>query len=117
MNVKIVVLGALVGLAASSCNAVGQYKCRARQSEAKSTLGAIKIAEASYFTEHQAYTASMQELGVSITPQFYSVELSITGSGKGFKAIAKGDKPDTTGDDWKVDEASAVEAITDKCAH
>jgi Tfp pilus assembly protein PilE len=99
------------------CNAMDQYKCRARQSEAKSTLGAIKVAEASYFAEHKSYTASLTDLAIAVQPKFYSLELSITGGGKGYKAIAKGDKPETTGDEWTVTEAGDATAVTDKCAH
>lgn len=118
MNAKptLVVLALFVA-ALSSCNAVGQYKCRSRQAEAKATLGSIKAAEAAYFAAHGSYTASTSDLGVTISPRFYGIELSITGGGKGYKAIAKGDKPDTTGDEWSVDESGEVKAVTDKCAH
>lgn len=114
---KVTLLLAGIALAATSCNAVGQYKCRARQSEAKATLGQIKVAEASYFAAHKAYTASMSDLGVAISSHLYTIELSIKGSGAGYKAIAKGDKPETTGDEWSVDEAGTVTAVTDLCAH
>jgi type IV pilus assembly protein PilA len=106
-----------IACVAVGCNAVGQYKCRARQSEAKSTLGMVKVAEASYFEQHKAYTASMSVLGVTTAMHDYSLELSIKGSGSGYKATAKGDKPDTLGDEWTVDESGAVTAVTDKCAH
>jgi type IV pilus assembly protein PilA len=115
MNAKTTLFAALAATVVTSCSAMDQYKCRARQSEAKSTLGAVKIAETSYFAEHKAYTASTTELAVAITPRNYSIELSITG--KGYKAVAKGDKPDTTGDEWMVDETGTVQAVTDKCAH
>jgi len=105
----------LVALVLVSCNAVGQYKCRARQAEAKSTLGAIKLAEKSYFDQHKAYTASTGDLGVTIMPRYYGIELSITGGGTGYKATAKGDKPETTGDEWSVDESGTVTAVHDKC--
>jgi type IV pilus assembly protein PilA len=113
---KRLIVGVGVIVVACACNPFGQYKCRARQTEAKSTLGAIKIAEASYFAEHKAYTASVTELGVALTTRDYSLELSITGGGKGYKAIAKGDKPETTGDEWSVDEAGTVTATSDLCA-
>jgi len=115
MNAKTMLLATLAAIAVTSCNAVGQYKCRSLQTEAKSTLGAIKAAEVSYFAEHKTYTASTSELGVSIAAHHYTIELSITGGGKGYKAIAKGDKPETTGDEWSVDESGTLQAVTDKC--
>jgi type IV pilus assembly protein PilA len=110
-------LAAIAAVTATSCNPFGQYKCRARQSEAKATLGAIQAGENAYFAEHKSYTAATSDLGVAISPHFYSIELSIVGAGKGYKATAKGDKPDTTGDEWTVDESGPVKAVTDKCAH
>ena len=107
---------ALAAVAVTSCG-IEQYKCRSRQTEAKSTLGSIKVAEDVYFAEHKAYTASTADLRLTISPRNYGIELSITGGGKGYKAIAKGDKPETTGDEWTVDESSPVKAVTDKCAH
>ena len=112
MNAKLFIAGAL---ALASCNAVGQYKCRSRQSEAKATLGQIKAAEATYFADKKKYTASTEDLGVAISPRYYGIELSITGDGTGYKATAKGDKPDTMGDEWSVDPSGTVTAVHDKC--
>lgn len=106
---------ALAVIALTSCNAVGRYKCLSRQAEAKATLGSIKSAETSYFAAHGSYTASTSDLGVPITPQLYSIELEITGGGKGYKATAKGDKADTMGDEWTVDESGTITAVHDKC--
>lgn len=102
-------------LASTQCNAVGRYKCRARQAEAKTILTSIKSAEASYFAQHASYTASTSDLNLPMSPQLYSIELSITSGGKGYKATAKGDKTDTMGDEWTVDESGAMKAVTDKC--
>ncbi len=112
MNLR---LALVLPLALAACNSVGRYKCLSRQSEAKSTLGSIKVAETAHFAEHKKYTASTADLGVEIHPNFYGIELSITGSGTGFKAVAKGDKPETTGDEWSVDESGTVTAVHDKC--
>jgi type IV pilus assembly protein PilA len=113
----VIVCAACIACVVVGCNPMAQYKCRARQSEAKSTLGMIKIGEASYFEQHKAYTASTSDLGVTMAMRDYSLELSIKGAGSGYKATAKGDKPDTMGDEWTVDESGAVTAGTDKCAH
>ncbi len=78
-------------------------------------LGTIKNAEATYFAEHKEYTASTADLGVPITPVYYGIELEITKGGKGYKATAKGDKPDTMDDTWSVDESGTVTAVHDKC--
>lgn len=103
-----------IGLA--SCrSAVARYECLSRQAEAKATLGSIQAAEASYFAAHKSYTASTSDLGVPITPRLYSLELSIRGGGSGYEAIAKGDKPETMGDEWSVDQTGAVTAVHDKC--
>ncbi len=111
MNRTFVVAAVLV----AACNPFGQYKCRSRQSEAKVTLAQIKSAEASYFADKKKYTASTEELGITISPRYYGIELSITGDGTGYKATAKGDKPDTTGDEWSVDQSGTVSAVHDKC--
>ncbi len=111
MNAKV----ALVAfLALASCG-IGRYKCLSRQAEAKQVLAQIKTAETSYYADHKAYTASTDDLHVMVAPRFYGVELSITNGGKGYKAIAKGDKPETTGDEWSVDESGTVTAVHDKC--
>jgi len=111
---QLAVSALLVACAATSCG-LARYKCRARQSEAKATLGQIKAAETSYFGEHKTYTASTEDLHLPIAARYYSIELSITGGGKGYEAVAKGDKPDTTGDEWSVTESTAVTAKHDKC--
>jgi Tfp pilus assembly protein PilE len=108
-----VVLAALA--APLACNPFGQYKCRSLQTEAKATLGAIKAGETAYYKEHGSYTASTADLGTEVAMRHYTLELSITGGGKGYKATAKGDKPDTMGDEWMVDDGTAVTAIKDKC--
>jgi Tfp pilus assembly protein PilE len=105
----------LAVLCLASCNAVGQYKCRSRQTEAKAMLGSIKAAESSYFAEHKTYSASTSDLGITITPAFYGIELELTKGGKGYKATAKGDKPETMDDEWTVDESGSVTATHDKC--
>ena len=104
-----------LGFALLGCNAVGQYKCRSRQSEAKVTLQEIKTAETAYFEAHKAYTASTSDLHLTLAPHYYSIELSITGGGTGYKATAKGDKTETMDDEWTVDQGGTITAVHDKC--
>ena len=105
----------IAALLLASCNPFGQYKCRSRQSEAKATLGQIKAAEATYFADKKKYTASTEELGITVSPRYYGIELSISGDGAGYKAIAKGDKPETQDDEWSVDQSGTITAVHDKC--
>ncbi|HEY1954064.1 MAG TPA: type IV pilin protein [Polyangiaceae bacterium] len=105
----------LAVLALTSCNGVARYKCLSRQAEAKSTLATVQSAETTYYASHKSYTASTSDLGIPVTPRFYSLELSITGGGTGYKATAKGDKTETMGDEWSVDQTGTVVAVHDKC--
>lgn len=114
MKLTFPLLAALSAIAVTSCG-IGRYKCRSRQSEAKATLKTIKSEESTYFAANKKYTASMVDLGVLPTARYYSIELSITDGGKGYKAIAKGSKPETTGDEWSMDESGKLSVITDKC--
>lgn len=105
-----------VALGLTACNGVSRYKCLARQSEAKQTLLSIKTAEASYSASHAGkYTASTSDLGVTISPRYYSIELSLEGDGSGYKATAKGDKTETMGDEWSVDQSGTLTPVHDKC--
>lgn len=109
------ILAVAFGLVLFGCNAVGQYKCRSRQSEAKVTLQEIKSAETAYFASNAKYTASTSDLHLTLSPHYYSIELSITGDGTGYKATAKGDKTETMDDEWTVDQGGTITAVHDKC--
>ncbi len=85
--VVVTIIGILTALAVP--NFLGQA-AKAKQTEAKTTIGSINRAQIAYRTEGKGFARDMDSLGLGLptsTPN-YSYEMSVTSDGSGTTAIA-----------------------------
>ena len=69
---------------------------KARQSEAKTNVGALNRAQQSYYLENQGFTATIGDLGIGIkdSDNFNYTAAAVTNLQSGVANFAKSDKPD-----------------------
>lgn len=93
-----------------------RFECRAKQSEAKSNLKSLYVAQASYFAEHGRYGASLEEVGFEPGGETIRYEYVLVSNGEsGFVAEARG-LDEMTGDLWQIDEGGEPRALRNVCA-
>ncbi|MDP2340879.1 MAG: hypothetical protein Q8O67_07980 [Deltaproteobacteria bacterium] len=94
-----------------------KFGCRSKQSEAKSNLKALYIAEQSYRGERDAFTASFADLG--FTPQGYKLRYRyVVGDVDGdraFTAFAISTEQTFEGDVWSIDDKGELSHLEDAC--
>ena len=95
--------------------ALSSYQCRAMQSEARASLGAIAISQNMHHDDVGEYSTSLSELGAEayIEGEYYRVEILEAGA-EGYRAAAIGLGP-MEGDRWEMDEDGEPEIIDDSC--
>lgn len=65
--IELMIVVAIIGiLAAIAIPNFLKYQCKARQSEAKSNLGAIRVNEEAYYAEYDTYSAETSKIGFEI---------------------------------------------------
>jgi type IV pilus assembly protein PilA len=116
--IELMIVVAIIGiLAAIAIPNFMNYQCKARQSEAKSNLGAIRTAQEVYFAEKNNYAATTAQIAWAtkgVTDYTYSI--SNTDSDVDFTATAtatnfKGTKTDT----WTIDEDGTLTNSPNAC--
>jgi len=110
----------------SEIPAAGIYsysECRAKQSEAKQSLGTIAKNEEAYFVEQDTYGDNLQNIGFSIKSSYsrYSYKVETENDGLTFLATATSKEPGINsvgaGDDvWTIDQNFKLTNTTDACA-
>ena len=118
--IELMIVVAIIGiLAAIAIPNFLNYQCKAKQTEAKTTLGSIATCEDAYFAEYDTYTALLNAMGfVTIgANQRYSYRVvattttftaTATSTGAGLKGAA--------GDDvWTMDEDRVLTNTTNAC--
>lgn len=66
--IELMVVVAIIGiLSAVGIPQYSKFQSKARQSEAKSTLGALYTAEVSFFTEWNQYSADLTDIGMAVS--------------------------------------------------
>jgi type IV pilus assembly protein PilA len=100
--IEVMVVVAIIGVLAAI--AIPNYKgfhCKAKQSEAKVQLGAIRTAQKTYWSEHQTYATSLGQLaytGRNDTRYTYSI---VSADQDSFLAVANG-TINTGRDVWRM---------------
>lgn len=98
--IELMIVVAIIGiLAAIAIPNFLTYQCKARQAEAKTNLGAIRVSQEAYYAEYDTYSSNIDALGFVVKgTSRYSY--SITGGDAGFTATADGQIGQVDGDQW-----------------
>ncbi len=113
--IELMIVVAIIGiLAAIAIPNFMNYQCKAKQSEAKTVLGNIRVAQEAYLAEYDTYSADTGELGVSIKGEpRYGYE--ITADATTFTATATANDNGPTGDVWTMTQAGVLDNSTNGC--
>ncbi len=117
--IELMIVVAIIGiLAAIAIPNFLTYQCKAKQSEAKSNLGAIRVSQEAYFAEYDNYGAAIATIGYQ-TKGAVRYAYSIAGANStGFQATATGliDTGDATVDAWSMNSTGTLANGTNDCA-
>lgn len=92
-----------------------KFQCRSKQTEAKSNLKALFVAEEMYRAEKDTYTQDLDALQFKPMGQMLRYDYVVAqASREGFRAEARG-KGDMAGDLWVIANANEVQNVTNKC--
>ena len=111
--IELMIVVAIIGiLAAIAIPNFLTYQCKARQAEAKTNLGGIRVSQEAYFAEYDTYTSDWALLGFAVKgTQRYSYD--ITGSTPTvFSAVATGTAGSVSGDVWTMTGDRTSLAVT-----
>lgn len=92
-----------------------KYQCLSKQSEAKSNLKALFVAEEMYRTDKDGYSQDLATL--EFTPQGQTLRYDyavVAASKEAFRAEARG-KGDMAGDVWAITNANDLQNVRSKC--
>jgi len=117
--IELMIVVAIIGiLAAIAIPNFMSYQCKAKQSEAKSNLGAIRTAQEVYFAEKGFYTDAIGDLAwAKKGTGNYSFSITDGGGANSttFEATAEGLNGNVDGDEWTIDEQGDLTATNDVC--
>ena len=87
--IELMIVVAIIGiLAAIAIPNFMNYQCKAKQSEAKSQLGTIRVNEESYIAAYDTYTSSTNNIGFAPKGGNIRYSYSVTAGTAGFTAYA-----------------------------
>ena len=120
--IELMIVVAIIGiLAAIAIPNYAKFTCRAKQSEAKSALRTLHVAEEAYRSEYTDYLhgneAEIALMGFVVTGQNkrYDIEVSNNGGPATFLAVARGRTGDLKGDIWQVDQTGLLVNVVRGC--
>lgn len=118
--IELMIVVAIIGiLAAIAIPNFMNYQCKAKQAEAKTLLGSLRVAQEAYFAEHDAYSDDLGALGFGVKGESrYTITIALNEDANGFTATAtaplKGeDNPDT----WTMDEEGELINTNNACTN
>lgn len=92
-----------------------KFQCRSKQSEARSNLKALFVAEEMFKAEHQGYSPDLAAIGFSPMGERLRYDYVIVSADpQSFRAEARG-KDDMAGDVWAITAANDLQSVQDKC--
>jgi type IV pilus assembly protein PilA len=116
--IELMIVVAIIGiLAAIAIPNFMTYQCKAKQTEAKSILGALRVAQEAYYAEYSTYAADTDELDFDTKGGGdYTFSMSTVGTANGFTAQATGNINGTT-DTWTVNSTGTFTNNPNACAN
>lgn len=101
-------------LASISIPVFHDFTCRARQSEARSSLALLAKCQEAYFIEHETYSLDKQQIGFKMTgtPR-YTYEI-VSADAVDFTATAKATYDDRE-DKWEIDSGYVLKNEPNAC--
>jgi len=113
--IELMIVVAIIGiLAAIAIPNFLKYQCRAKQSEAKAQLGAIRTNEESYIVEYDRYSNDLDKIGFTLkgsTRYTYSI---VSADNTAFVAKAEG-TINNVQDVWTINQDSELINVTPGC--
>jgi type IV pilus assembly protein PilA len=115
--IELMIVVAIIGiLAAIAIPNFMNYQCKAKQTEAKSLLGSIRVAQEAYRAEWDKYIENTTSLGVeSVGDKKRYDTLSIDATTSGFTATLIGSLKADDDDEWTMDEGGTLQNTTNAC--
>jgi prepilin-type N-terminal cleavage/methylation domain-containing protein len=115
--IELMIVVAIIGiLAAIAIPNFMNYQCKARQSEAKSNLGAIRVAQETYMAENNTYAADIASLSWETkgeTEYTYSITSADNTSFTAQATAANFKGTDT--DTWTIDQDGDLQNTENAC--
>jgi prepilin-type N-terminal cleavage/methylation domain-containing protein len=115
--IELMIVVAIIGiLAAIAIPNFMNYQCKARQSEAKSNLGAIRVAQETYMAENNTYAADIVNLSWETkgeTEYTYSITSADSTSFTAQATAANFKGADT--DTWTIDQDGDLQNTENAC--
>ena len=115
--IELMIVVAIIGiLAAIAIPNFMNYQCKAKQSEAKSSLGSIRVAQEAYFAEHDSYSTTQDDIGFAMKgdPRYTYVIDPATSTGFIATATASALK-DGNDDVWTINSTGALDNSDNAC--
>jgi type IV pilus assembly protein PilA len=107
--IELMIVVAIIGiLAAIAIPNFMTYQCKAKQAEAKSVLGSIRVLQEAYYAEFDTYANSTEDLGNIEAKGDPRYDYSISGTASSFTATADAKSgKGVDGDQWTMDHTGA----------
>lgn len=101
--IELMIVVAIIGiLAAIAIPNFLTYQCKARQAEAKTNLGAVRVSQEAYYAEYDTYS-DLSNIGFAHKGTVrYTYASGSTDAGQGFTATASGTTGQVIGDVWTM---------------
>lgn len=116
--IELMIVVAIIGiLAAIAIPNYMNYQCKAKQSEAKTNLGAIRTSQEAFRAEHDAYTTNLNATGFVIEGEhLYTYTIEGGANSTDFTAVARTGDLNGDTDRWEMYANGTQENVTNACS-